>query len=400
MTSLTLNKIRFSSKRLLIVFFVLLFNLSYSQPVQTNWENLFQQSYYGSFKKFTPLRQYWLRLSQSNNVEDLEALSYGLDAILAMYETTDSLNYLDDAIYLVQNNINMAQVTNKIPGNRSTLRDNYKGWIENRKDSTSGIFHMEVPLDEIYFYQYACRLLKDINKNKILIKRKQYKDFYTQTLNFIETNIWDKWTTRGIRDSKDKYAFLMLKRTHMASHWAYIAAELYFLTKENARKIDYLDFVNFYNKELENNFNKYGNYIFWNQTWDSIYHTSSIIQDVSHGNLVVSYLVEAYDLGLWSDLDAIQRIINTLKYRLWDANNCIFRDNLDGTRISAAQALRSNGSFQADGFVKLTRYDKSLFAIYNQFIGCSKFLTAWYQYGQLFANLALSEKLLHANFPK
>jgi hypothetical protein len=68
---------------------------------------------------------------------------------------------------------------------------------------------------------------------------------------------------------------------------------------------------------------------------------------------------------------------------------------MDGTMILTSQLHRSSGSFQADGFVKLTRYDRSLFPIYEKFMECSKYLAAAsYQYGQLFANLALSEKLL------
>jgi hypothetical protein len=394
MKSLSLIRIRFLKKNLLIVLSLLVFNFSYSQGAEPNWQNSFRNCYYQSFRWFIPLKEYWIRLSKSNNVEDLEQLSYGLDAILAMYETTDSLNYLNDAITLVNNNLKQARITKKIPQNKYILRDKYKGWIQNGKDSTSGVFHKEVVLDEIYFYQYVCRLLKDIKTNKSLRRQQPYKKFSRQTFNFIETNIWDKWISRGLRYKKNPYHFLMLVRTHMASHWAYIAAELYFLTRDSKRKIAYLNFVNFYNNQLEKNFHKYENYISWNQTWDDS-PSDRIIQDVSHANLVVSYLVEAYDLGLWTDFDAIQRIIITLKDKLWDSNDCIFKDNIDGTMIPASQVHRSIGSFQTDGFVKLTRYDGSLFPIYEKFMECSKYLAAAsYQYGQLFANLALSEKLL------
>ncbi len=341
-----------------------------------------------------PLRQHWLLLSESKNVEDLEALSYGLDAIISMYEVTDSLNYLDDAIRLVNNNIGNAEVTNRIKGNRFVYKDNYRGWIEHGKDSTSGIFRREVVLDEAYFYQYVCRLLRVIDRREKLFEKRRYRKFFRETLDFVETNIWEKWVRRGIRDSKDPYYFLLLSRTHMASHWAYIAAELYFLSDKKEPKASYLNFVNTYNNNLESNFHKYGKYISWNQTWDSKKHTTPIIQDVSHGNLVVSYIVEAYDLGLWKDFDAIERTINTLKDKLWDSARCLFRDNIDGTTILSGPLLGDVGSFQSDGFVKLTRYDKSLFQIYEKFIECSKYLTAWYQYGQLFAGLALSEKIL------
>jgi len=182
----------------------------------------------------------------------------------------------------------------------------------------------------------------------------------------------------------------------MASHWAYIAAELSFLTKERGRRKDYLEFVDLYNRSLENNFKKYSYYITWNQTWDSLNPNATIVQDVSHANLVVSYIVEAYDLGLWKDREAIKRLINTIRYKLWDPNDCLFKDDMDGT-FFGKEADSSLGSFQADGFVKLTRFDTSLFSIYQEFVNCSKFLVTWYQYGQLFANLALSQKLINKN---
>jgi hypothetical protein len=310
-----------------------------------------------------------------------------------MFETTDSISYINDAIVLVNNSINKAARTNRIYGNKSIFKDRYMGWIVEMKDMTNALYHKEIVLDEIYFSQYVCRLLKDIHRDRILRKQIRYKVFYRKTLAFMEQNIWQKWVSRGLRVDKNPYSFLMLSRTHMASHWAYIAAELYFLTTDSSRKTEYLAFVNYYNKELENNFHKYGDFITWNQTWDSLGHHPSSVQDVSHANLVVSYLVEAYDLGLWLDFDAIIRIINTLKYLLWDPQQCEFKDNIDESFHPGTE----KGSFQADGFVKLTRYDVSLFFIYEKFVGCSKYLTAWYQYGQLFANLALSEKLVSSS---
>jgi hypothetical protein len=385
---------RFIRQLYIVFFLIILTSSSHSQTINYNWQNLFEQSYYGTYKGFAPLKGDWLKLSKSNRVTDLQPLSYGLDAILAMYETTDSVSYLEDAMVLTNNIISGAQETKHISGNRYQLKDSYKGWIENGNDSSSGVFHTETVLSEIYFFQYVSRLLKDIHKDNSINQIKRFKVFYNKTLDFIETNIWDKWVTRGVRFDNNKYNYLLLSRMHMASHWAYIAAELSFLTTSESRRIAYLDFVNDYNNKLENNFYKYDKYILWNQTWDRTTYASGMIQDVSHANLVVSYLVEAYDLGLWKDFDAIQRIINTLKDKLWDPQDCLFRDNIDGTIFKPGLAHSSIGSFQADGFVKLTRYDISLFSIYAKFVSCSRYLTAWQQYGQLFANLALSEKLL------
>lgn len=381
-------------KQFTLLFFLIIPSLSsQSQLINNNWQNLFEQSYYSGYRGFAPLKVDWLKFSNSDRITDLQPLSYGLDAILAMYETTDSICYIDDAITITNNNIKRSQVTDLIPGNRFKFKDSYRGWIEDGTDTSSVVYHTETELSEIYFYQYVSRLLKDIHNNRKLYKNERYRNFYNRTLDFIEINIWDKWESRGEKFNTNKYYYFSLDRSHMASHWTYTAAELYFLTKSEKRKSAYLAFVNLYNSDLESNFHKYDKYISWNQTWYGVNHIGGIIQDVSHGNLVVSYIVEAYDLGLWKDSDAVQRIVNTLKDKLWDPQDCLFRDNIDGTMFELGNK-GSVGSFQGDGFVKLTRYDKSLFSIYEKFVNCSKLLTAWSQYGQLFANLALSEKVL------
>ena len=369
-----------------------------AQSTDYNWKDLFYQSYYTGFKKLPPLRNYWLNLSNSKHIDDIEPLSYGMDAVLAMFETTDSIKYLDDAITFTNNVMDWAQVSKDIPGNVSPYKDSFKSWIEKPLGSEKGLYNQEGVLWEAYFFQYVSRLLKDIHNNESIFKIQNYKKFYIETLNFVEKDIWEKWESRGIK-LHNKYAFLFLSRTHMACHWAYIAAELSFLTNSQENKSDYLAFVNLYNSKLEDNFYKYDKYISWHSTWDfnldnTINKNTPIIQDVSHANLVVSYIVEAYDLGLWKDSDAIQRIINTLKDKIWDPSDCLFKDNLDGTMFVSSHTSPT-GSFQSDGFAKLTRFDKSLFSIYEKFMNCSRYLIyPWLQYGQLFANLALSERFI------
>lgn len=386
----------------IVLFFplIILNNAVCAQSSSANWKDLFYQSYYIGFRRLPQLRDSWMKLSNSNHIDDIEPLSYGLDAVLAMFEATDSVKYLDDAITFTNNVTNWAQISKHISGNLSPYKDSYRGWIEKPMGSEKGLYNQEGVLWESYFFEYVSRLLKDIHNDKRLLKNKKYKKFYLDTLEFVENDVWGKWESRGISIG-NKYRFLLLGRTHMASHWAYIAAELSFLTTSAANKTDYLSFVNLYNYNLERNFYKYDNYISWNSTWD--YNLDStkninppIVQDVSHANLVVSYLVEAHDLGLWNDVDAIKRLINTLKYKLWDSTNCTFKDDMEGV-IYDSKDIRPKGVFQADGFVKLTRYDSSLFQIYQKFLSCTHYISYGYQYGQLFANLTLSEQLISKN---
>jgi hypothetical protein len=391
------------NRRIQVTVFFLLYlcaarSNSFAQAGSQDWINLFVQSYYTGFRKLPPLKPNWLSLSESSPVEHMQPLSYGLDALSAMFEATDSVSYLDDEIKIVNNIIAASRVTENIADNTYPFKDKYKGWIVTDSLFAKEIYHSETVLSEIYFFQYVTRLLKDIRNKESIYQTQRYKIFYEQTLDFVETNIWDKWVNRGIRYSKDRYNFLLLGRTHMSSHWAYIAAELAGLATNSNKKADYLQFVNVYNSQLQHVFYTYDTYVSWSQTFahDSAKQiTKDNVQDVSHGNLVVSYIVEAYDLGLWKDTDIVRRIINTLKDKLWSPDQCLFRDNMDGTMFMAGKS-GSVGSFQADGFVKLTRYDSSLVNIYTKFIACSPLLERWHQYGQLFANLALSEKILKA----
>lgn len=367
-----------------------------AQEKQYNWDSLFQKTYQDTFHQLIPLKQYWLDLSLSKRLTDLTPLSYGLDALQAMFQATDSTIYLDDAMVLINNVIRRARISNQIPGNSFTLKDRYESWIA-EIPSEEG-YETEDPLSESYFFQYVTKLLRDISENPKVFNKKKYRSFYYQTLNFIETNVWDKWESRGIRFGY-KYVYMLRSRTHMASHWAYIAADLSVLTTALSRKLDYLNVVNLYNTNLENNFVKYDRYISWNSTWNENFtstdDTLKAVQDVAHGNQVVAYVVEAYELDLWKDSEVIVRLVKTLKDKLWYSKNCTFKDNIDGSMFDSRYSKNwSSGSFQAAGFVKLVRFDKTLFPIYEKFINCSKNLTKWYQYGELFANLALDKKLL------
>jgi hypothetical protein len=391
-----LKKICQKFKSIVIAFILVSISITANAQIkQYNFESLFQEAYKHSFHNLIPLKQYWLNLSLSKRLTDLTPLSYGLDALQAMFQTTNSTIYLDDAIVLINNVLQRSKISDEIPGNSFKLKDKYKSWIAEIPGEQS--YELEDPLSESYFFQYVTKLLRDISLNRNVFNEKKYQLFYYHTLNFIETNVWDKWESRGLRLG-DKYVYILRSRTHMASHWAYIAADLSVLTTSLSRKLDYRNVVNLYNANLENNFVKYNQYILWNSTWNKSFSitddTARIIQDVAHGNQVVAYLIEAYELQLWKDSGSIVRLVNTVKEKLWNPANCTFKDNIDGSTFDSLESKNSSsGSFQAAGFVKLARFDRSLFSIYEKFIACSKYLTFWYQYGELFANLALSNKL-------
>jgi hypothetical protein len=91
----------------------------------------------------------------------------------------------------------------------------------------------------------------------------------------------------------------------------------------------------------------------------------NIIQDVSHGNHVVSYIIAAYEFGNknWTLAD-IHKLSYTLKKFMYDRQNNMFHDNVD---VSSDENRPGWGNFVADGWVKLAAYDEAVKDIFQMF---------------------------------
>src|SRR5699024_10688593 len=133
--------------------------------------------------------------------------------------------------------------------------------------------------------------------------------------------------------------------THMGSHWAGVAMYLKSMTSNPKIKKQCKEVQEEYDLLLKRNLNpnpKYPSAYIWNSTYDNTTGTDateskpSRIQDVSHGNHVVSYIVAAYEMGdeNWNLAD-IHKLCNTLKYVIYDEKNNRFMDNVDGTSDSS-----------------------------------------------------------------
>src|SRR5690606_34267488 len=88
----------------------------------------------------------------------------------------------------------------------------------------------------------------------------------------------------------------------------------------------------------------------------------SAVRDVSHGNHVVTYIVEAFELNraAWKKKD-IEYLINTAKYLVYNPKKKIFNADLNGN----IESNMSNGILTSDGFVKLARYSSDLMDIFK-----------------------------------
>ena len=288
-------------------------------------------------------------------------LSYHIDGHIAMYRATGKLEYLDRALFYINNLIDTAVVSSYLP--RSQFKDSYLGWANhsNRELKDDG---REYPLYESICWRYVAHLLRVMKETPDVYDDAGYKEQYDRILSFLEKHIYEKWYTRGVKN-------LYRCRTHMAAHWAYISLELWHITKNSEYKSIY--------KEIFENINSGGlpNYegaslrsqlitetkgnphYFWFSVWnktkektqDKDEDDGSHGQDIDHGNHVIAYIVEAHDLGVeWTDQDIIY-FKNTFNDIIWSDPKQLAK-YVDGTG--------EGDNFISDGFFKLGRYDEKL----------------------------------------
>ncbi len=286
-----------------------------------------------------------LNESESADSWDYYQLAYGIDAYTSMYEATGEARYLDTALELIANMVSDARPSSSIE--TSQYRDRYLGWISERGD----VRGEEVPLFESYNWRYVTRTLRVMRQTPAIYDDPAYRAQYERLLHFTEVNIFEKWYARGAGET------IYRNRTHMAAHWAYIAVDLFALTADEARRIRYHEVFSNIDRDLPNYSSSLRDQLqvtgsdppayFWSAVWGG----SQTRQDVSHGNGVIAYVVEAHRLGSeWTDTDMARFSATLTEFILRDDSTSA--DHVDGTGDG-------RGDF-ADGFVKLGRFDPAV----------------------------------------
>ncbi|NIM17753.1 MAG: hypothetical protein GTO45_08200 [Candidatus Aminicenantes bacterium] len=343
-------------------------------------------------KEFKKKKNDWTKLSTSKFSKSHYHLGYELDALMAAFEVTGRKDYLDEARTYVNN------VKKAADKPAPQLNDDYEGWLW-EKDGK------ERPLGECCFWRYVTKLLRIIKETPGLYEDTIYKQFFDETLAFTEKNIWRKWFERATKDSPDhkknpRYIYPL--RTHMASHWAFIALNLSKLTADEAIKSQCGDVSSVINNGLRKNLHPPENNpdaYFWNATWNpdnegdpNLPSDNKVeVQDVSHANHVISYIVESFEQGIFWTLEDIKKFANTLKHIVWKPANFDFFDLVNGTHEKVDNVERP-GRRQSDGWVKLGRVDGAFRGIYDTCLKENdKFAKHGKQAAQLYANLALNE---------
>jgi hypothetical protein len=304
------------------------------------WTKQYEQSW--DYQTQTTLPQ-----SRSGDSWDHYNLCYLVDANTAMFCATERTRYLDRALEYVENVYDTAARSSAM--RTSQYRDNYRGWVSNGPDLDRP--GLEVPLFESYFWRYGSTLLRVMRQTPEVYQNPKYRARYDKLLAMAEADIFEKWYTRGTDN-------IYRSRTHMASHWALIALNLALITTDPARRMRYHQVVDNIDRHLPNvdaslrgqlrRNPKETTAYFWSDVWGSFRRPG---QDVSHGNGVIAYVVEARDNGKqWTDTDmaAFSALLTKV---IWPGGK-VYRAYVDGTGSD-------NGWF-SDGYVKLGRYDPAV----------------------------------------
>ncbi len=291
----------------------------------------------------------YVALSSNANSWDYYNLAYGVDGMVAMFEATGKTTYLDRGLTYVHNMIDDAVPSWSLPN--SQFQDNYLAWGAWGNGANGG----EYPLYESYCWRYVTNMLVAMRNNPAVYGSPTYRQQYDEILAFTKANIFNKWMSRGPN------AYVYRSRTHMASHWALIALDLWLLTSDPVERARYKTVVDNINRHLPNypsslrrqmiaNASNPAAY-FWSDVWNSFAVPG---QDVSHGNAVITYIVAARAAGVeWTDAD-IRSLSHTLLDEVWLSTPT-------GTRYAAyVDGSGAGNGWFSDGFIKLGRHDVTI----------------------------------------
>lgn len=338
---------------------------------QEDWKTLFDQRYASICSSTETKREVYLNKSRSGDSFDFMSISNILDALQCMYLSTGEDTYRNDLIKIINNIISTAQVSKDIPGNVYNYKDQYLSWTSKNRLNT---YNNETPLFEGYVFRFITQFIYNLHKSGWTNLSAENKNWYNLTLQFIEKNIWEKWITRSNKINNKPYTIFLRSRTHMGAHGAFIAFFLKDITTDPVIKTQCFDLYNMFDLLLKRNLNSnpvFPSAYIWNSSWDDVSETQAkpvtdvVLQDVSHGNHVLSYITTTKQMGNpnWGD-NEIDSLCNTLKLVVYDNKNIFFSDMVDG---SASSSRPGWGNSQSEGWIKLSWFDKDVWNLYIDF---------------------------------
>ena len=325
----------------------------------------------------TDLSQF-IGFSTTSDSYQYYTLAYSLTGLVSMYRATGLTKYLDRALLY----------TNNMISNATTQAGGYLGW----KSVADG--NVEASLREVYPWRYVCQMLDAMADAWVT---GSYLAQYNTIKAFTETNIFDKWYSRGVNSN------IYRSVAHIASHWATIS-DFIIRRSSGARvaqattvrdNIDHAGMPNWNGDSLRSVIVAHpdaAGAAFWKAYFPKVAGGGSASgipatdtlygSDTRHGSDVLSWVVEAYDRGYgpWNSSD-ISKFI-ALFGVVWpegDSTPSEYFRPASGTKLS----LNPN-----TGFLKLGRYSRT-FQKRMEGLSTSNNMGRW-------GNMALNAKILGA----
>ena len=346
----------------------------YSQIDNIKYKNLFSDEDYSSA----------LKIATSGNSYDFMRLRKYIGALNVMIKETNDQELIQKQIKLVDDLINSSHFSLSIANSTYGYKDEFKGWIVHQADNgNKETINKEVPLFESYTFFYVAEFLYILKKNGWKEKSLANKKWWDGAVQFLEQNVWTKWRSRSYKIYKKYNSSFLRNRTHMGSHWAGIAMYLGEITEYKEIKKQSNDVQQQYDMLLKRNLRLKNEAYIWHSTYDDVRGTEAgkgklnIIQDGSHGNHVIAYVIAAHELGNknWTKKD-LSHFSNTITKIMYNKNTNTFSDKVDGT---VEKTRPGRGNFVGDGWVKLAKYDKEAAKVFEQFSTNNKFLKKYNQ---------------------
>jgi hypothetical protein len=275
------------------------------------------------------------------------SLAYSVDALTSAYLATGRTSYVQDGLALLQAVADSSRPSTELRGSR--FHDGYRGWASALKQDGGD----EVALYESYLWRYGTTLLRVVRQDPALWRRPELRTSYERLLGVAVRDVFGKWWSRGAE------SYIYRERVHLSAHWALIALNLSLLDDTSGQRARYATVVRqFVQGSAADRRPGLRTQLvaspvdpaawFWSDVWGS-YDLPG--QDVSHGNAVVTFAVEAHDLGAAMTDDDVRHFARTLTSVVWPGAGA-GAEHVDGSGAGT-------GWF-SDGFVKLGRYDPAL----------------------------------------
>ncbi len=310
----------------------------------TAWANAFD----AQWRRTKTQAQAWAAAGDSSQHYPL---AYSVDALTSAYLATGRTAYVTDGLALLTTVADTSRPSAQLPDSR--FRDGYRGW-SSRLEQDGGD---EVALYESYLWRYGTTLLRVVRQDPVLWSRPELRRSYERLLAVAVRDVFDKWWSRGAN------SYIYRERVHLSAHWALVALNLSLLqdTSDSSgqRWARYAAVVRQFVQgspadrqpglrvQLVPSPVDPGAW-FWSDVWGS-YELPG--QDVSHGNAVVTFAVEAHDLGAGLTDDDLRRFGRTLGSVVWPRT---------GRGTAHVDGSGTGTGWFSDGFVKLGRYDAAL----------------------------------------